>query len=309
MPLDALYQQVKRDRLLRYEQALADGTYRPYVWPWDTLPALWLFLGVLILPRLPLRTAGFLRPLLILLMVGQGLWTCYRCRAIDMAGGYGIGLTNDWCFIMAGALLVFNDVKEDVKRLEERPYVEGEKSTPQNGSTSSAVDKKDARQRTGQQQLNGAEKPANKTTGHATSLQWQTYPESLGHCSEWIIDLLTCFRGVNWSFRAPLLGPIEGVPPAFPDKKQPKASRSISTEKSISDVRRKALRDIVFWYIMLDLAKTLVIHDPYYFGFAELDTAHPLQLLQGHRHLTKLARLSISMFSVVVALSSIVSPP
>lgn len=311
MPLDALYQEVKHDRLQRLLQFYADGTYRPFIWPWDTLPALYLFLGLLVLPRVSDGTAKVVRPLLIVLILGQGLWTCIRCRTIGMAGGYGIGLANDWGFIMTGALLVFNDVKRDFKRLEKRADAGKDGPATQNGSMKAQALDRTAnagirrRRETDGSTLASATTSSTKVT---TSLMWKEYPDHIGHCMGWIIDLLISFRGVNWSFRLPTFAPIDNIAPPFPDKKQLKSSRAFPVDPSLQQVQRNALRSFVFLCFAVDLAKTLVIHDPYYLGLASLDSPHPLWLLQPYKVLTRTVRVFLSLYSVIVALSLIVRP-
>src|SRR5690349_19133376 len=110
MALDSLYQQVRADRLQRLEAAFSSGAFRPYIWPWDTLPALWLIISMLILPRLSPQPASVFRMVSLGIIFGQGIWSVLRCRSIGMAGGYGIGLATDWGFITAAGLLWFNDL-------------------------------------------------------------------------------------------------------------------------------------------------------------------------------------------------------
>lgn len=227
-----------------------------------------------------------------------------------MAGGYGIGLANDWGFIMTGALLVFNDLQKDFRRLEERS-AEVETKAPANGSAqSSGVDgasETRARKVDGGRKSQQSTHAASGSHGEGYVLRWQSYPTSIGHCTDWLLDLVTGFRGVNWSFRPALFPPIEGIPAAFPGNKQSASSNTIRVQPTIEKVHQQAIRSFIFLYLSVDLAKTLVIHDPYYLGLAALDSPHPLWLLQPYPFLTRIVRLGTSLYSIIAALSFIVS--
>ncbi|ETN46505.1 uncharacterized protein HMPREF1541_00690 [Cyphellophora europaea CBS 101466] len=313
MSADALYRQVQADRLQRYEDAITTGVYRPYIWPWDTLPALWLFLGLLILPRLPGKTARIVRIPLLALIFGQGAWTCMRARSIQMAGGYGIGLTDDWGFIMTAALLCFSDLKQDFQRLEARPIggsapVEDHTGSAQSTATEangSLTERTDSRM---EQKPSSTLGQVDESRAHPYTVDWQSYPSDIKHCVLWITDLLISFRGVNWNYRLVNFHPFHSAPQnpfeaERPDHKSRTAEKT--APPSINDIQRKARRSAILLYLGLDLAKTLVIHDPYYFGLAPIDSPHPLWLLQSHPFLTRLCRLLLSLYSIIVALSCI----
>ena len=310
MPLDHLYQTLKADRLQRFEGFIADGTYRPFTYPWDTLPALWLFLGLLILPRWSHRKARLLRPVVVLVIFLQGLWTCLRCRSIGIAGGYGIGLVHDWGFIMTGALLVYNDVKTDFRRLESRPGEGHRERGQENGSTTAVHEKtgEGARLRQGMNQSKTVTTEPGSAKVTESPLVWQSYPEPIWHGVCWIIDLITNFRGVNWNYRLPIFAPMEGIPESSSSEPQSHTSSAkvFPTESSIEELRRKAVRRFVVFYLATDLIKTICIHDPYFLGLASLDSPNPMLLLQPHSFITKLVRLVFALISVVVVLSLIV---
>lgn len=316
MALDSLYKQLQADRLERFEAALASGAYRPFVWPWDTLPALWLFLGMLVLPRLPLRTARAIRIPLIILIFAQGTWSIIRCRAIGMAGGYGIGLANDWGFIITLGLLCFRDLKTDFQRLETRPFNAFRQESVSNGSALSSAREQNGSltQRPAPGHLREQAKSERLPTQAISvpyKLVWQSYPENVWHCASWLTDLLTSFRGVNWSWRLPIFPPLEDVPkPTSTVGTTPSSqSRAYATPQTIIEIRRHAVRSFILLYLGVDLAKTLVIHDPYYLGLAPIDSTHPLWLLQPYPIFTRGARLLLSLFSIIMALSFIVCSP
>lgn len=316
MALDSLYRQLQADRLQRFEAALASGVYRPFIWPWDTLPALWLFLGLLMLPRLPRRIARPARALFLVLIFVQGTWSIIRCRAIGLAGGYGIGLANDWGFIMTGGLLCFNDLKSDFQRLETRRCDEHVQKKVSNGSAlSSALEQNGSvthRTSPGGKEASNPAGPPTATEPAPYRLVWQSYPENIWYCMSWLADLLISFRGVNWSWRLPIFPPVEGVPkPSSGADHPPRSSQSTAYAhpQTIDEVRRNAVRSFILLYLGVDLAKTLVIHDPYYLGIATIDSPHPLWLLQPYPFLTRSTRLLLSLYSIIIALSFIVCPP
>jgi hypothetical protein len=312
MALDSLYQQVRADRLARYHAALASGVYRAYVWPWDTFPALYLILAMLVLPRLPPHIAKPGRIFLLTLIFGQGVWSVFRCRSIGMAGGYGIGLATDWGFITAAGLLWFNDLKKDFQRLEIRS---GLAKTKTKSGTSEALAQSSAVSMP-LQPIKRLQRGENNNTSassaaEGTQMIWQSYPDDIWHCLDWLIDLLISFRGVNWNWRLVSFAPLDFAPKLPEDVTRSSANSRITTgyetPPTLDNVRQKAIRQLIMFYLAVDIAKTLVIHDPYYLGLVSIDSPHPLWLLQPYPALTRIVRLVLSLYSICVVLSLIVS--
>jgi hypothetical protein len=325
MSSTSLYEQVQADRRRRYEEGLANGSHRPFIWPWDTLPALYLFLGMLILPRLPATIARILRVPLIALICGQGIWTCVRCRTIGIAGGYGIGLANVWGCIMTMAYLWFLDVKTDFYRLETRRPATGHgrlvngqagdeaDSTAVEKATSPAGKRKNISKTLAQQ--SDVAKTDTPENAELHSLTWQGYPPSLTHCAIWLIDLLISFRGVNWNWRLAGFPAVPGINPApktiitTRSRSQRPDNSSSSSSKTLAQIQATTLKNFILLYLAVDAIKAVMIHDPYFLGLAPLDSAHPWHPLTEAPFLTRVVRLLISLCAFVVSLSLIVSPP
>jgi hypothetical protein len=317
MSPNSLYEQVQADRWRRYEAGQANGSHRPFIWPWDTLPALYLFLGMLILPRLRKPTARLLRIPLLVLICGQGIRTCVRCRTIGMAGGYGIGLANVWGIIMTMAYLCFLDVERDFYRLEARPLADEGRlvsGDAADGADSTAIDKAttiDRRKKsskTHDQQASVAEKTT-PNNAEPYSLVWQGYPASLTRCSIWLIDLLISFRGVNWNWRLAGFPAIPKTDPAPQTSITTKSRSQQPSSKKISHIQTTALKNFILLYLAVDALKVVVAHDPYFLGLAALDSPHPWDVLATSPFITRVARLLISLYGFVVSLSLIVSLP
>jgi hypothetical protein len=317
MALDSLYRQVQADRLQRFEAALASGAYRPFVWPWDTLPALWLFLGMLILPRLPQNRINFARVPLLLLILGQGLWSCLRCRSIGMAGGYGIGLANDWGLITTVGFLCFGNLKRDYQRLALASRDMTKTEIDANGAAQSSATTQVVQPMPRLRATKPTENPhpAGSSASGALDtdkLVWQSYPDDIRDCIGWLVDLITSFRGVNWNWRLAILSPADAAPKLPQNANHPtpsgRSTAAFATPTTIRAVQIQAIKQFLLYYIGVDLAKTLVIHDPYHLGLVPIDDPHPLWLLQPYPTLSRVVRLLISLFSVVMALSFIVRP-
>jgi hypothetical protein len=99
------------------------------------------------------------------------------------------------------------------------------------------------------------------------TLHWQSYPaKPLSARMDWISDLLLNFRGVGWSFQT------TGIPPVPKDHH--------TTTVSFTGIQRFASRPLHLRYVVirlilgffvLDLIKTMMNHDPYFWGYIDAD--------------------------------------
>ncbi|KIW73879.1 hypothetical protein PV04_01961 [Phialophora macrospora] len=326
----SLYRQTLASRQHRYDASVQSGDYTPFLYPWDTLPALYLFLAVSITPRLPLRLARAFRYTAFILILLHGAYVVYHRRTLWFAGGYGIGLSGAWGAIMSGALLVCNDLGRDFKRLETRVVRSGHGDHQQNGSpaestasgTGQSVDlgrrkvagvytSSDSKQRSS----NIHEQPATRQY----RMVWQGFPYDGGlvHLIDWTVDLMTSFRGVGWKHRISTVNSIDA--PIQPDRAEEEYHGRIQQESkptsisawNLQSFQIKAAQDFMVNYLLLDLLKTIVITDTYFLGLAPLESPtswHWLGCLNETVPIaTRLVRLSLSMAGVIVALTFIFS--
>jgi hypothetical protein len=121
--------------------------------------------------------------------------------------GYGIGLLNAWVNLWSATLIIFNDAGADFKRIEEHDAEADELSgkLPKgnyqgnaNGvdlSYSHAVKSRHSEGAINQPGQMNKESISVKSR-HFT---WQTLPASFFHRLDWVLDLVSNFRGVRWN--------------------------------------------------------------------------------------------------------------
>ncbi|KIV80941.1 hypothetical protein PV11_08406 [Exophiala sideris] len=308
----SLYRQILAERQRMYDAAIAAKEYTPFLYPWDMLPVTYLFLAIMITPRLPPMLARPTRYATFALILFHSLYLNVRRRTLWFAGGYGIGLATDWGIIMSAALLVFNDPARDFRRLETRPAeastdvvangtagmltptkVKVDTDVVANGSarmlatsTGNASANIDLTQRRvpGVYTSTDTKQPSFPGSGQAASqpytLIWQGFPYNKGllHLIDWTVDLTTSFRGPNWNHRISTLGAIDASLPPDPSANGHADGSSQPTavpKQSLRALQLRALQDFVISYLLLDLLKTTMITDPYFLGLSPLNSTTP----------------------------------
>ena len=227
----SFYRQTLANRQRQYDAAISSGEYTPFLYPWDTLPAIYLFLAVAVTPRLPAGLARFARYMAFVFILLHGAYVVTNRRTLWFAGGYGIGLSSAWGSIMAGAVLVCNNVVQDFKRLEMRPVRSQSNDDLPNGSATKSTGSEPpqvslTKRKVGsvctstdikQDPFPGSEQPATEPY----RLVWQGFPDGNGwlHLIDWTVDLMTSFRGVGWKHRIATTGRLDiPLPPEESEK-------------------------------------------------------------------------------------------
>ena len=300
------YHRTQDERLVSYEAGLVAGQYRPFVYPWDSLPAVYLILALLLLPRLPRGYVKVLRWPTLVVILGHCIYVIRTCRTVGFTGGYGIGLSATWGCIMTFALLFFNDVKTDFERLET-----GVGAEPQHGEDNvngSALSSSVARDRVALNPRKASnavrsDSALAKNMSSSYQLAWQAYPQSLSHCLDWTLDLVTSFRGVNWNFRDPTLSNIETSGDENNQDSGPRTEAHSSP--SIKSVRTQALIAFFRLYLTFDLMRAIQTKDPYFYGGLPIDAGSPSVLYTEAPFLLKFSRLTITSLSVYSILNLI----
>ncbi|KIY00239.1 uncharacterized protein Z520_03924 [Fonsecaea multimorphosa CBS 102226] len=320
----SLYRATLAKRQRQYDLAIATNEYIPFLYPWDSLPALYLLLALAITPKLRPKLARAVRYIAFVSVLFHGVYVaCYR-RTLWFAAGYGIGLSGAWGVIMSGALLLCNDVGRDFRRLERRAVkTESADSEPDKLlATCQDVDTTNQRVATAypfsntEQIFPRPERPYRE----AYELVWQGFPYNSDkiHVLDWTLDLMTSFRAVGWGHRISTVGPIDPSTPR--ETFQPDSAAVVSNDQSRASSstsqypwspQLKALRGFILSYLVLDFVKTVMITDPYFLGVASLESPTPWQWLAHINNTvpfaTRFVRLGISMSGVVSALTLIFS--
>ena len=311
----------------RYDQGIKDGTISPIVIPIDIFPAILLFL-VLLVPRHRFPTLRYLNiPTFFFILVLEIAIT-RRCRSMNLAVGYGVGLLSTWSIEWSAALLLFSDPQVDFRRIEradaqhQEPQSLDTKPAHQGSSTSTDAQGKDTHlqrrevvKQSATLAANGSAVPA--MDHHQTSFYWQSFPtDSLPRRLDWTADLISNFRGIGWSWQISSLPPppyqIHPEPGDSSKRLVPKTKKVLRGPTgnhvylSRADLLCQKLLVGLVGYVVLDFCKVFMMKDPYFYGF--LDAAPPSylpQAVQASAFLTKAYRLLLSCFGVYTALQSV----
>lgn len=323
------YQQTLVRRQQLYDLFIASGKATPFIYPWDTLPALYLFGALVFGPRLSLRWNRMLNLSTFVAVGSHVMFICTHRRSVGMASGYGIGLSMVWGVIMTGVLLLVHGGARDYARLEWRD--KDKSSANGRASIHSQVTAAHEENELHQRQVNGSTtKKTSSDVAHNIlepndqKLVWQPFPmNSIYHTIDWTLDLMTSFRGPNWNFRLPILPPINAP---LLEEKSIKLTRSINTDqtKSLEGTSRsipkstfeyESIRNFVLLYLLIDVIKAAAITDPYFLGLTSMSTPSPWAFVHKLHELTdlpigfltQLTRLFFTLPAVITALSFIFS--
>ncbi|KAF4555414.1 MBOAT-like protein 3 [Elsinoe fawcettii] len=278
--------EVVRQLESRYESMLESGKFEPFLYPWSTLGAGAVILFLL----LDHRKSWLLQKLRLpvwLFNVVFSFYTVLYQRARNPAGSLGIGIISGWSILWTGVLLIFDDCQEDYMRIERRGISPADGKTVSNGSGRGISTATEGHQNNhiksqlkSRQSMNGHAPTTDTKSSGTGEYFWQHYPTgSLLKRLDWVIDAFTTFRGTAWSWRVSgLAPPPEHVTSSPADPKPTPLSRP-PIVRTFTD-RRAILRHNTYLfvrnYLILDMLKSYVSHDRYFWG--NTDAAGPAWL-------------------------------
>lgn len=261
------HQQRSIELATKYQNDVNQGVYRPYTYPFGTFGA-FLIIIYLLIPHRDRPVLKTLRFVVWAINLVFSLYIILNFRASKAPIDYGIGLITWWFVLWTTAVMIAHDGQGEFARIER---VEG--ATRQ----LSAVKRKDSS--TGRHE-NGVVSQTKNDTAHVA---WKQYPTgSAWENIDWIVDMLSNFRGMSWNWRiSSLPSPPESVrndlkrtsPPFVKEFARPKSPQ---VPEPRDHLLRHARNWFIFGYFCLDFLRTIVIHDPYYHG---LGTSHKIQYL------------------------------
>lgn len=304
----------------QYDEGIRAGRFQPFLYPWGTLGALVVIIYLLIphQSRPWLRNARFVA---FAWIAGFAAYTIKYTRARGMAPALGLGLVSAWSVIWIMAIIVVNDAQTDFQRIERtegvfRATAKGKDS--QNGSAnfSSAMEKESNGSLNGS--ISNGRVEVHEQLGPSKrhgEFAWQPYPitpfiERL----DWVLDIFCNFRGAGWNWRPSNLPPLpKWVQEQLIKNSAKHPSQSTRThpgQAHVYETRREVLlanlKTLTAGYLILDGLKTLMMHDPYFWGVMDRSppSYFPL-LLTSMPTLVKAYRLTASMYAVKWAMQSI----
>ncbi|CAI6333443.1 unnamed protein product [Periconia digitata] len=327
----------------QYDSDIKSGDYEPWVYPWGTLGATIVIIYLLIDHRKRpwLRHARFaVFPANLL----HSVYTVKYVRAKTVATAFGVGLISLWSSIWVLAILVCHDGQSEFQRIERsegvfkgqgKRVVKGDSRRNDNitaipGSLSEDEIKDDSpimnidQDSQYKSSVNGRAS-ASISNDHLGpherdgEFAWQPFPitpfiERL----DWVMDLFCNFRGVGWNWRTTAIPPppkaiqLQLLRNTTTQAPPPSSFKRHSSQPTVYPTRRALLianaKTLFIGYFALDVIKTLVIHDPYFWGLVSASPAPYLPwtpYLTRHPILLRIFRLTLAQFSILYALQTV----
>ncbi|KAF1957556.1 hypothetical protein CC80DRAFT_470921 [Byssothecium circinans] len=306
----------------QYDADIASGKYQPLVYPWGTLGATIVIIYLLI----PHRNRPWLRHARFVVFgvnVAHAAYTIKYVRAKNFAAALGVGLISAWSLIWMLAILVCNDAQTDFQRMERMGGVCGKsmikldrEQEQERRELNESAHAHDGDQRS--KEANGFLKPPGPTSRHG-QFAWQPYPLSpFTERLDWVLDIFLNFRGAGWNWRTiatpPPPKPIQleliknsPNPPVHTFKSHPSQTHVYPTRR---DLIIANLKTLISGYLILDLCKTIIVHDPYFWGLIDAKPAPYIPFsatIVAHPALHRILRLAVSQFGIMWTLKSIFS--
>ncbi|KAH7074416.1 membrane bound O-acyl transferase family-domain-containing protein [Paraphoma chrysanthemicola] len=299
----------------QYDKAIAAGEYQPFLYPWGTLGAA-VVIVYLLIPHQNRPWLKKCRYLAFAWITAFAIYTILFTRAKGMAAALGTGLISAWSVCWVSAILVCNDAQTDFYRIER---LEGAfKRSTSTPHTSKAEDEN----RHEDTKHDMTEGHAGPSTRHG-QFAWQPYPHTpFIERLDWVCDIFCNFRGAGWNWRTSALPP----PPKHIQEQLyrnsgavvPKSSNRVHTgQVKLYPTRRELLaqnaKTLVVGYMTLDLLKTTMMYDPYFWGIVSPATPQATHSPSPFSHLPKphiwlhIYHLTLSMLAVKSALQTIFS--
>lgn len=320
----ASHYEVVRELESRYDSLVSSGQVQPFVYPFTSYGAFF----VLIYLCIDHRRRPWLRRCRFLVwsaVAAFSLWCIIYTRARNPAAAFGVGLINAWATLWCAVMLVFNDAQKDFTRIERKELnhdstADRENFRDSNGHTNDldVHANRNARKRTMKDPSSPSPDTGSKqrTSEVKGTLTWQSYPEGpFVDRLDWVCDLFSSFRGMGWSYRiAGLPPPPEAVQRDLAVNSDEKVSTKNSPVSRLGlrryQTRRELLKYNVYLlcrnYLILDIIKTLIAHDPYFWtgSYSQRPGYLPVWL-DSYSVVDQTCRLLISLAAIYYALETI----
>ncbi|KAI4177718.1 MAG: hypothetical protein LQ343_000181 [Gyalolechia ehrenbergii] len=269
-----------------YHAAVNTGEHHPFVWPYNALGP-YLLIVYLLLPPSQSRAVHLARYPVFLLIIYLSVTAIRDCRSPAVTVGYGIGLLNAWTILWSATFLIFSDGRNDYKRIErqERPDFPASKNEVLVENFQGETSALDGSTKDGLKSLHPMAEslqPAIDTTtppetdypevfstqdpisSPSQTFVWQPLPTTFSHRLDFILDLVTNFRGLRWTHQSPGTYP---PPPHIRDSltsPSPPPSLPSSSYPTRLHLLTNNLPPFILCSLTLDILKALTAHDPYF---------------------------------------------
>ena len=227
----------------QYDSAIDSGTQSHFILPQALFGYMLLFTYLFIFPT-PSPALRQLRYAIFAIIVYHSISTMRHARTMGMNYGIGVGLCSSWCILWSATFLIFKEPHRDLSRIK--------RSSSRHTSLGSKQGNVGTSTRT---LLANSNKAITHENVHRTPLVWESMPNRIWRRLDWILDLLTNLRGLNWSWKV-----TEKLPPPceLVARHQPPLRSTLW-----SSVSKTLLLSLC-----LDIIKVAMMVDPYFWGLA-----------------------------------------
>ncbi|KAI4742353.1 hypothetical protein E4T50_07235 [Aureobasidium sp. EXF-12298] len=305
----------------QYDKLLASGDYYPFTYPFGTLGATVVILYLLLDHRSRpwLRRARFAAWAFITMFA---IWNIRSFRARNPAAAFGVGLISAWSILWCGMMLVIKDVQQDFSRIERKEAqldLISASAPPQtaesNGHATGSAFQNGSTLHSRTSKLGTTQTPSQRTG----TLAWQGYPSApFVERLDWVADIFANFRGMGWNWRisglpspplwvqAQLSGNSGASPPEEDEKKTLVSRTGVHRYHDKFSLLRANLWVVCRDVVILDILKTLISHDAYFWDGNVAATPNYLPVsLRASPVAVRSARLLLSLTAVYTALQAI----
>lgn len=245
-----------------FEATLAEDGKVRFLFPHALAPFFVLFLALMI--RYP--STG---PLKYLRYVSAGA-LCYvtyinlvTIRTTNFGTGFGLGML--WMVLLLNGIAFFacNDHVRNFKRIQKVPI-----------PASTTEERTDHTERSG----------TDTKTPVRYAYRWQSFPDSLKERSIWCLDLICSPRGAGWNWRIVSMPPLpKEVSLELEGKREIEEKTLASAHPFGLDAAKRRLREVcvrfLIEYMVIDILKTAIQYDPYFWGIVDAPPVWPFELL------------------------------
>jgi len=259
------------------------GDFHPFGYPWGSLGT-YLVITYLLIPHGKISLLWKARYVVWALNTAFAAYAIAFTRGRGAVAAYGVGFAMAWSILWTTVVIIFHDGQLDFARIERacgttgrvrhdgtnqktaiipgRDQDPGKESTLKDQSATSSLVKS--------QGFVDAEIDSCKVS----ALIWQHYPDHpFLERLDWVLDLMTNFRGMAWNWRiSNLPNPPKEVSKQLSNHTHPRNNKIHYSRSKTKDhtflsrdaLLRSSLRDFIMGYLVLDVIKTLIIHDPFF---------------------------------------------
>lgn len=324
------HQEVKHQLWAKYDCDIASGRFVPFSYPFGACGSstvLYYFLSG--------NNNDKARWIVWAINFILAMYCILYTRARTASASYGVGLGNAWSILWFTAILLAKDGKKRFSRIERVggatltvPMPKRHMSSNGSGNFHRTPDVEELASGDLENRKNAIKSPTPASTLGSLKYHTQSYPtESFLERLDWSIDLLSNFRGVSWNWKTvniplPPKSVVEdirtyqrlriGFPPLHDPlhihgrEGQGRRSHFVQRNPTKQQSLRRALRNLVVGYIMLDLLKTLCIHDPYFSGFTGWPAPNYFpDFLKDSAIFVRCYRLMLAMLCIYLSLQTI----